>query len=111
MTLFDNRQHFRRCPNKSNPQDLLLTFSLVDRVNIQLFLAFQETNSQKMEYRSEEYSVKVHAPPNEAASQVLTEDVLRFVGLLCHKYDDRRRTLLAARKCRAQEFDAGNHHP
>jgi malate synthase len=61
----------------------------------------------KMEFRSEEYHVQVHAPPNEAANQVLTEDVLRFVGLLCHKFDGRRRALLEARKCRAQEFDAG----
>jgi len=60
-----------------------------------------------MEFKSEQYNVKVHAPPSEAATQVLTEDVLRFVGLLCHKFEERRRALLEARKCRAKEFDSG----
>jgi malate synthase len=60
-----------------------------------------------MEFRSEDYHVRVHAPPSSAASKMLTEDALRFVGLLCHKFDGRQRALLEARKCRAQEFDAG----
>jgi malate synthase len=60
-----------------------------------------------MEFRSEDYHVRVHAPPSSAASEMLTEEALRFVGLLCHKFDGRRQALLEARKCRAQEFDAG----
>lgn len=60
-----------------------------------------------MEFRSDEYTVKVHGPPSAAASEILTPDALRFVGLLCHKFDGRRRALLEARKCRALEFDAG----
>jgi malate synthase len=60
-----------------------------------------------MEFRSEEYTVQVHAPPSAVAREVLTPDALRFVGLMCHKFDGRRRNLLAARKHRSQEFDSG----
>jgi malate synthase len=60
-----------------------------------------------MEFRSEEYHIKVHAPASVAAAEVLTPDALRFVGLLCHKFDGRRRALLEARKSKAQEYDAG----
>jgi malate synthase len=61
-----------------------------------------------MEFRSEDYTVQVHGPATAAARAVLTPDALRFVGLLCHKFDGRRRALLAARKRRAREFDAGD---
>jgi malate synthase len=60
-----------------------------------------------MEFRSEEIHVKVHAPPSAAAAEMLTPDALRFVGLLCQKFDGRRHALLEARKSKAQEFDAG----
>ena len=66
---------------------------------------FGDTN---MEFRSEDYLVQVHGPVTDAAKAILTPDALRFVGLLCHKFDGRRRTLLEARKQRAQDFDAGS---
>jgi malate synthase len=61
-----------------------------------------------MEFRSEDFTVQVHAPTNAAATELLTPDALRFVGLLCHKFDGRRRALLAARKTLATSFDAGD---
>lgn len=65
----------------------------------------QETT---MKFQSPDYYVEVHAPPSQAANEILTPDAMRFVGLLCHVFDDRRRTLLQARKTRAVEFDAGD---
>lgn len=59
------------------------------------------------EFRSEDITVKVLGPPNAATAELLTPDALRFVGLLCHKFDDRRRALLAARRAQATEYDAG----
>ena len=61
-----------------------------------------------MEFRSEDFLIQVHGPVTEAAKEILTADALRFVGLLCYKFDDRRRALLGARQQRAQDFDAGN---
>lgn len=60
-----------------------------------------------MEYRSTEVHVKVEAPISEAAKEILTPDALQFVGVLCAKFDDRRRALLAARETKAVEYDAG----
>ena len=60
-----------------------------------------------MEARSSSVHVEVHAPICAAASEILTPDSLRFVGYLCHKFDDRRRALLNARASRATEFDSG----
>ena len=50
-----------------------------------------------MEARSTPVHVEVHAPICAAASEILTPDSLRFVGYLCHKFEDRRRALLNAR--------------
>lgn len=60
-----------------------------------------------MEARSSSVTVEVHAPICAAASEILTPDSLRFVGYLCHKFEDRRRALLNARASRALEFDSG----
>jgi len=60
-----------------------------------------------MEARSTSVHVEVHAPICAAASEILTPDSLRFVGYLCHKFEDRRRALLNARASRAMEFDSG----
>ena len=60
-----------------------------------------------MEARSTPVHVEVHAPICAAASEILTPDSLRFVGYLCHKFEDRRRALLNARATRAMEFDSG----
>ena len=63
-----------------------------------------------LEFRSELYDVRVDAPSSQAANEILTPDVLRFVGLLGLKFEQRRQTLLEARKLRAHEYDAG-HSP
>lgn len=60
-----------------------------------------------MEVRSTPINVEVHAPICAAAAEMLTPDALRFVGFLCHKFEDRRRALLNARISRATEFDSG----
>uniref|UniRef100_A0A6U6C356 Malate synthase n=1 Tax=Odontella aurita TaxID=265563 RepID=A0A6U6C356_9STRA len=60
-----------------------------------------------MEVRSSSFQVEVHAPICAAAAEMLTPDALRFVGFLCHKFEDRRRALLAARISHAMEFDSG----
>jgi malate synthase len=60
-----------------------------------------------MEFRSSEVHVKVQAPISAAAKEILTPDALQFVGFLCAKFDDTRRSLLAARETRAAEYDAG----
>lgn len=60
-----------------------------------------------MEARSTSVVVEVHAPICAAAAEILTSDSLRFVGYLCHKFEDRRRALLNARASRAMEFDSG----
>ena len=51
--------------------------------------------------------VEVHAPICAAADEIFTPDSLRFIGYLCHKFEDRRRSLLSARVSRALEFDSG----
>lgn len=61
-----------------------------------------------MEFTSTDYHVEVHAPPSQAANEILTPDALRFVGFLCHMFDGRRRILLQARTNRAKEFDSGD---
>eukprot|EP00978_Attheya_sp_CCMP212_P034393 scaffold143858_cov51-Attheya_sp.AAC.4 len=57
---------------------------------------------------SSSVKVEVHAPICSAAAEMLTPDALRFVGFLCHKFEDRRRALLEARVTRAVEFDSGD---
>mmetsp|Transcript_17165 Transcript_17165/g.41778 ORF Transcript_17165/g.41778 Transcript_17165/m.41778 type:complete len:543 (-) Transcript_17165:2536-4164(-) len=61
-----------------------------------------------MEYKSETFHLQVHAPPSDAAKEILTTDALRFVGYLCNTFHERRQNLLSARKQRAKEFDAGD---
>lgn len=61
-----------------------------------------------IEFRSENIHVQVLAPPSDAAEQILTQDALRFVGLLCSKYESRRQALLDERKQRAVLYDAGS---
>lgn len=60
-----------------------------------------------MEVRTTAVQVEVHAPICAAAAEMLTPDALRFVGYLCHKFEDRRRALLFARTSRSTEFDSG----
>ena len=60
-----------------------------------------------MEFRSENIHVQVQAPRSAAADEMLTPDALRFIGLLCAKFEGRRQEILAARKAKAIEYDAG----
>mmetsp|Transcript_34337 Transcript_34337/g.79415 ORF Transcript_34337/g.79415 Transcript_34337/m.79415 type:complete len:480 (-) Transcript_34337:439-1878(-) len=60
-----------------------------------------------MDVTSSPIHVEVHAPICAAAAEMLTPDSLRFVGHLCHKFDDRRLALLLRRSSRALEFDGG----
>lgn len=60
-----------------------------------------------IEFRSEDIHVRVNAPESDAANEILTPDALRLVGLLCHKFDGRRRALLEARKNKATSYDSG----
>mmetsp|Transcript_37299 Transcript_37299/g.54916 ORF Transcript_37299/g.54916 Transcript_37299/m.54916 type:complete len:565 (+) Transcript_37299:273-1967(+) len=61
-----------------------------------------------MQARSSPVQVEIHAPICAAAAEMLTTDALRFVGYLCHRFEDRRRALLAARESHAMEFDSGS---
>ena len=60
-----------------------------------------------MEARTAPVQVEIHAPICAAASEILTPDSLRFLGYLCHKFEDRRQALLAARASKALVFDSG----
>jgi malate synthase len=60
-----------------------------------------------IEFRSEDIHVKVHSPSSDAAHEMLTPDALRFIGVLCSKFDGRRQALLQARKSKAVAYDAG----
>ena len=59
------------------------------------------------EFKSENFHVVVHVPPSDAANDILSPDALRFVGFMCHTFQERRQNLLSARKHRAKEYDAG----
>jgi malate synthase len=60
-----------------------------------------------MEARTAPVNIEIHAPICAAASEILTPDSLRFLGYLCHKFEDRRQALLAARASKALVFDSG----
>jgi malate synthase len=52
-------------------------------------------------------SIRVEAPVSHAFSEILTPEALAFVALLHREFDARRRALLARRRERQKEFDAG----
>jgi malate synthase len=60
-----------------------------------------------LEFRSDDYTVCVHAPVTLSARELLSADSLRFLGYLCSKFEDRRRMLLSRRAHRSAEYDAG----
>lgn len=60
-----------------------------------------------IDFRSEDYHVRVQAPANAAATELLTPDCLRFVGLLCAKFEPRRQALLRQRQVEKVAYDAG----
>lgn len=60
-----------------------------------------------LEFRSENLVVQVHAPPSKAATEILTQDALRLIGVLHSTFAGRRQALLEKRSCRQAEFDSG----
>jgi malate synthase len=60
-----------------------------------------------MEANTTSINVQVHAPVSREISELLTPDALRFVGFLCSHFEERRQSLLSARKAKALAFDAG----
>ncbi|KAG7373091.1 malate synthase [Nitzschia inconspicua] len=60
-----------------------------------------------LEFRSENLLVQVHAPPSDAATEILTPDALRLIGVLHSTFAGRRQALLEKRQCRQTEFDSG----
>ena len=54
--------------------------------------------------------LQITAPVNQAQAEILSPEALRFVGQLASEFEDRRQELLARRKVRQAEIDAG-HFP
>jgi Malate synthase len=57
-------------------------------------------------FLSPDIQVRVLAPYHPSASEILSDDALRFLGLLCYKFEDRRKALLKQRETLATEYDA-----
>jgi len=57
-------------------------------------------------FSSPDIQVQVLAPHHPCASEILCDDALRFLGLLCYKFQGRREALLKQRESLATEFDA-----
>lgn len=57
-------------------------------------------------FLSPDIQVQVLAPYHPNASEILSDDALRFLGLLCYKFEDRRKALLKQRETLATEYDA-----
>src|SRR6185369_3196226 len=51
--------------------------------------------------------VRIEAPVSQAFSEILTPEALAFVAALHREFDSRRQELLARRRERQKEFDAG----
>ena len=51
--------------------------------------------------------IEIKAPVNDAQAEILTPDALRFLAGLAGEFDGRRQELLARRKARQAEIDAG----
>ncbi len=54
--------------------------------------------------------LQINAPVSAAQSEILTPEALRFVAPLAAEFDSRRQDLLALRRLRQAELDAG-HFP
>ncbi|SRR5258708_38533031 len=57
-----------------------------------------------------ELDLQINAPVSAAQSEILTPEALRFVARLAAEFDSRRQDLLAFRRVRQAELDAG-HFP
>jgi malate synthase len=58
-------------------------------------------------FASEENSIRINAPLTGAQRSILSEEAIRFLGKLARAFEPRRRELLAARRLRQGEIDAG----
>ena len=58
-------------------------------------------------FASEENSIQIDAPLTGAQKTILSEEAIGFLGKLARAFEPRRRELLAARRLRQREIDAG----
>ena len=58
-------------------------------------------------FATQESPIQINAPLTDAQQSILSEEAIRFLGKLAHAFEPRRRQLLAARRIRQQEIDAG----
>jgi malate synthase len=58
-------------------------------------------------FAKQEKPIQITAPLTDAQQAILSEEATRFLGKLAHAFEPRRRELLAARRIRQQEIDAG----
>jgi malate synthase len=58
-------------------------------------------------FATEENSIRIGAPLTGAQQSILSPEAVRFLGKLARAFEPRRRELLAARRLRQREIDAG----
>jgi malate synthase len=58
-------------------------------------------------FATQEKPTQINAPLTDAQQAILSEEAIRFLSRLAHAFEPRRRQLLAARRLRQQEIDAG----
>ena len=58
-------------------------------------------------FATQEKSIQINAPLTDAQQSILSEEALRFLSKLARAFEPRRRQLLADRRERQQEIDAG----
>jgi malate synthase len=58
-------------------------------------------------FATEEQPIRITAPLTDAQQSILSEEAIRFLEILAREFEPRRRELLAARRLRQQEIDAG----
>jgi malate synthase len=58
-------------------------------------------------FGTQEKSVQIRAPHTDAQQTILSEEAIAFLEKLARAFEPRRRELLAARRVRQQEIDAG----
>jgi malate synthase len=55
----------------------------------------------------EEQEIQITGPKSEAQSEILTEEAARFLARLAGRFEETRQSLLAMRRLKQQEIDAG----
>ena len=58
-------------------------------------------------FATQEKPIQINAPLTDAQQAILSEEAIRFLSRLAHAFEPRRRQLLADRRTRQQEIDAG----